>query len=85
MTAYEFLNEHNTINHFYSDKEGKMICYSEDVEKAMKAFAKYHVQEALKEASKQVDFTDETYIAEGSIIEIDTNSILKAYPLNQIK
>lgn len=63
MTAEEFLNQHHTISHFYSDKEEKMICYSEDVQKAMIDFAKHHVQEALKacseKASMKVEYPDE--------------------------
>ena len=54
-----------------------------DIKKAMIEFAKLHVEAALKEASenaetKWVKYTDHDY-------EIDKDSILNAYPLENIK
>ena len=50
-------------------------------------FAKLHVEAALKSASEQVDLTDESYnsMQEGSVSDIDKNTILFAYPLENIK
>lgn len=42
-------------------------------------FAKMHVEEALKQASEQV------YVSDTVFCEIDRDSILNAYPLENIK
>ena len=42
-------------------------------------FAKMHVKEALKQASEQV------YVSDTVFCEIDRDSILNAYPLENIK
>ena len=42
-------------------------------------FAKLHVEEALKQASEQV------YVSDTVFCEIDKDSILNAYPLENIK
>ena len=57
---------------------------------AMIEFAKMHVQEALKQASEKAFVTpiDHEEISEGSFIPIwgvDDESILNAYPLENIK
>ena len=49
-SAEEFLQMHHQISHFYDDKTDKMVCFSDDVEKAMIEFAKIH-REAILEAA----------------------------------
>ena len=56
---------------------------AKDIKKAMIEFAKLHVEAALKKASenaeqKWIKFTEDDY-------EIDKDSILNAYPLENIK
>ena len=62
----------------------------ENVYHAMREFAKMHVQEALKQASENATVTpiDHEEISEGSfrpIWGVDDESILNAYPLENIK
>ena len=84
-TAEEFLKnfneEENNIDKLY---------YDSYVKKAMIKFAKMHVQEALKQASEKACVTpiDHEEISEGSfrpIWGVDDESILNAYPLENIK
>jgi hypothetical protein len=49
------------------------------IKQAMFEFAKMHVEEALKQASEQV------YVSDTVFCEIDRDSILNAYPLENIK
>lgn len=78
-TAKEFLEERQFIcpGITESHKGGEIT------EEDMIAFAKYHVQEALKAASENADVvwgeSGESYN------EVDKISILKAYPLENIK
>lgn len=41
-TPDEFLQMHHQISHFYDDKSGRMVCYSDDVEKVMLEYAKLY-------------------------------------------
>ena len=52
---------------------------AKNIKKAMIEFAKMHVEEALKEASEQV------YVSDTVFCEIDRDSILNAYSLENIK
>jgi len=82
MTTEEFLKLKNYPS--FNNNGGLGIGYCH---KAMIEFAKYHVEQALKEASENADFTDYSYqsIQTGSNMEIDKNSILNAYSLENIK
>ena len=64
-----------TAEEFCNDM--RYVTYSLD-EKLI-TFAKMHVEEALKEASEQV------YVSDIVFCEIDRDSILNAYPLENIK
>jgi hypothetical protein len=64
-----------TAEEFCNDM--RYVTYSLD-EKLI-TFAKMHVEEALKEASEQV------YVSDTVFCEIDRDSILNAYPLENIK
>jgi hypothetical protein len=60
-----------------------------DIEFLMIEFAKYHVEQALKTASKSVDYRLrenhlDLHMFDDSF-EVDPNSILNAYPLENIK
>lgn len=50
-------------------------------------FAKFHVEAALKEASEKASLTDfaHEFLQEGADDAIDKESILNAYPLENIK
>ena len=72
--------------HYYIDR---IITY-DDYIKGMIEFAKMHVLEALKQASENATVTpiDHEEISEGSfrpIWGVDDESILNAYPLENIK
>jgi hypothetical protein len=96
-TAEEFLQDHHQISHFYDDKTNNMVCFSDDVQKAMIEFAKLHVKKALKEASesrcvKMLEKTWYEYSLEPGTkilarinIAVNKDSILNSYPLTNIK
>ena len=84
-TAEEFLIEKEYP--LYNESGGLGMYY---VREAMIEFAKMHVQEALKQASENATVTpiDHEEISEGSfrpIWGVDDESILNAYPLENIK
>ena len=84
-TAEEFLIEKEYP--LYNEFGGLGMYY---VKEAMIEFAKMHVQEALKQASENATVTpiDHEEISEGSfrpIWGVDDESILNAYPLENIK
>lgn len=73
MTAKEFLKDNNLEKIFKSDPPS--------FETIMIEFAKFHVQEALKQASKKAL----VYADEGGYSEfVDESSILNAYPESNI-
>ena len=87
-TADEFLEDYLSTNNLpWSPEMEKQIgC----VYNAMIEFAKMHVQEALRLASENATVTpiDHEEISEGSfrpIWGVDDESILNAYPLENIK
>jgi len=76
------MNKISTAEETYTKITGCIINHK-DVKDAMIEFAKLHVEAALKEASenaeqKWIKFTENDY-------EIDKDSILNAYPLENIK
>ena len=84
-TSEEFLIEKEYP--LYNEFGGLGMHY---VREAMIEFAKMHVQEALKQASENATVTpiDHEEISEGSfrpIWGVDDESILNAYPLENIK
>lgn len=81
-TAEDFLQEHHQISHYYDDKTDRMVCFDDDVKKAMIEFAKIHVKAALEEASTNVKVITDY---DGVYQDVNRNSILSAYPLNNIK
>lgn len=44
ITREEFLQNSYTISHFFDDKTKRMVCFSDDVQKAMKEYT----EEAIK-------------------------------------
>jgi len=48
IKAEEFLQNHQTISHFYDDNSCNMVCFDRDVKKAMIEFAKQSVINELK-------------------------------------
>jgi hypothetical protein len=86
MTTEEFISSKGWGKPQYIMVGGK------DVQKALIEFAKLHVEAALKEASEKAKTKSrkKTYKASSGVeydyvISVDKNSILNAYPLNQIK
>lgn len=59
------------------------------LKKAMVEFAKYHVEQALKESSENVKtydiYNESTGDMECKVTFVDKQSILNAYPLDNIK
>ena len=82
-SAEDFLQDHLEISHFYDDKTENMVCYSDDVQKAMIEFAKLHVEAALKEALESIPcLGSSSDIASYEEVE---EAVLTAYPLENIK
>jgi saccharopine dehydrogenase-like NADP-dependent oxidoreductase len=74
-TAEEFLRQKPFINGMTRD----------DQRVAMIEFAKLHVAAALNEAANEADVTVIDVDMTGVIWGVDVNTILKAYPLENIK
>jgi hypothetical protein len=74
-TAEEFLRKN--IDYVLSENDCK-----EDVENAMIEFAKLHVEAALKAAVKNVEIKP---MEHAGFYMVDSGSILKSYPLENIK
>lgn len=95
MTAEEFLD--NLSNEAYIDDVSNKIYFPSQVEEAMTEFAKYHVEKALEAASIEskllvdgVEYEEygirayDTFYRDTDIY-VDKDSILNAYPLENIK
>ena len=79
-TAEEFL-DCKSSDYDYFDKELELITTK------MKEFAKLHVQEALKQASEKAItiYIEPDGCATGDYYDVDKDSILNAYNLDDIK
>jgi len=53
MTAEDFLQEHLEISCFYSDVYEETVCFSKDVQKAMKEYARLKCKELLEIVAKK--------------------------------
>ena len=73
-------NKIPTVEEFYKQTTGCIMNHG-DIKKAMIEFAKLHVEAALEEANRKVIVT--YYYDEG--IRVNKDSILNAYPLENIK
>lgn len=78
-TAEEVLKLHYNMDR---DEDGHPVYYEWSAKDAMIAFAKLHVEAALKEASEDVDTE---ILCQHGYGMVDKNSILNAYPLENIK
>lgn len=67
-----------TAKEFLESKEPNTIIVPEEW---LIEFAKYHVQKALELASQE----GKSYVIGGLVSEIDKDSIINAYPLENIK
>jgi len=79
-TTEEFLNGVSKSVIQNSKYIEEVFVNEEEVKDAMIEFAKYHVAEALKLASENY-----LHIFEGELIFLNKESILNAYPLENIK
>lgn len=72
---------------FLENEDYYQLCGNRYVPEALIKFAALHVQAALLNASKQASLTDFAYefLQEGASDAIDIDSILNAYPLDNIK
>ena len=82
ITAEEFLKSTELIVKF-DNSQGCIL--EEELPKLMIEFAKLHVTAALNEAANEADVTVIDVDVTGVIWGVDVNSILKAYPLTNIK
>ena len=63
--AEDFLQDSFTISHFYDDKTDRMVCFADDVKKAMIEFARLHVRAASEAQAKRIlEIYDEFISAE---------------------
>lgn len=83
-TAEGYIKKHPYVNSFLSSAQGYDVLVTFMIE-----FAKLHVQAALKEASEKYAMKFKDNIEElhmnDDFMEVDRNSILNAYPLENIK
>jgi hypothetical protein len=93
-TAEIFLNETQESFSIWGDllKDKGEVFYEENVKTAMVEFAKLHVEAALSKASKEVktknvsyNFSNKTHIGGMEVTVVDKESIINAYPLENIK
>lgn len=75
ITAQEFFADTDEFEKIET-REQEKVCI-----KAMIEFAKRHVQEALKQASEKVKIQDKPFMSP----HVDKDSIINAYPLDNIK
>ena len=80
-TAKEFIDMHPGVNTYYNIYEHESVVERGGAERAMIEFAKIHVKAALKETSEKAEVNVTNY----NDYEVDKNSILNAYPLENIK
>jgi hypothetical protein len=80
-TAEEFATEYDGF------RLPRGISYTTDIGELMIEFAKMHIEEFKKAVIENVDFTAESYnsMQVGSIMQVDVNSIINAYPISNIK
>ena len=84
-TAEEFLQNHLQISYFYDDKTNQMVCYSDEIQQAMIEFAKLHVKAALKSANKKAYCQLAGDCCNPDDQEVNKESILNSYSLDNIK
>jgi hypothetical protein len=86
-TAEDFLQDHHQISHFYDDKTNNMVCFSDDVQKAMIEFAKLHLKAQEEAILQNVTTTNEPHWSgeQEDDVSVDIDSILNAYPLENVK
>jgi len=65
--------------------DGSISEYEQDIKKMMIEFAKLHVEAALKEASEKAKMIDVGIDYSIILWEVDKDSILNSYPLENIK
>jgi hypothetical protein len=80
ITAEEFLEDFD-----YGNQELGIDINYPMIEKCMVEFAKIHVAAALNEAANEADVEAVDVDITGTIWGVDVNTILKAYPLTNIK
>jgi len=80
-TAEEFLVNEYECSIDQIQAEGNHVAF------CMKEFAKLHVIAALRAAALNANFTDECFnsLQEGTSLEIDQDTILGAYPEQNVK
>ena len=88
MDLLKNLDNMITAEEFYKQTTGCVINHI-DIKNAMIEFAKLHVEAALKNASEnfKMKIKDDVYELDmnDDWMEVDKNSILNAYPLENIK
>lgn len=86
QTAREILSKHG-FSCQVSESEMDYVVTFEDAIEAMLEYANLHREAALKAASEKVSLTDfaHEFLQEGASEAIDKDSILNAYPKENIK
>lgn len=81
-TVEEYIKQHPYVDSFLSSAQGYDVLV-----RFMTEFAKLHVQAALKEASERAETTYESHWSgeQEGYSYVDKDSILNAYPLDNIK
>ena len=83
MTAEELFKKHSNLTSLSEGHYDYMID-KDDFKKGLIEFAKYHVEQALTEASKTTIWKEEP-TTQGCKISFVKSKILNAYPLENVK
>jgi hypothetical protein len=94
-TAEQFTRQTSILHDMWDNTRGQGEWNQKEINKILVEFAKLHVEAALKAASEKVSLTDFAYEflqegayedADGNKVDaIDKDTILNAYPLDNIK
>lgn len=86
-TAEQFTRQTSILHDMWDNTRGQGEWNQKEINKILVEYAKFHVEAALKAASKKASLTDFAYefLQEGAYDAIDKESILNAYPLDNIK
>ena len=72
-SAEDFLQESFEISHFYDDETDRMVCFSDDVQKAMINFTKMHLPHILQKCYEKsririIPAQEEAYLREEILV-----------------
>ena len=82
MTTEQLFKKYSTLREFVYEGHSEYLVNKEDFMEAMTEFAKYHVENALKNAINKAEIVHKNYF--NTDAWINEKSILNSYPLDNI-